>query len=544
MADHHRTAGELLQGVLQVLQGLDVQVVGGLIEQDDVAALGEGLGQVHPVAFTARQQADLLLLVPALEVERPHIAAADQFPVAHLDHVQTAGDRLPHRIVRLQVVAALVDIGQLHRLPEADGAGIRLLLAGDQLEQGRLAGAVGADHADDAVGGQLERQALEQHLVAVFLLQVGDLDHHIAQARAGGNLDGGEALLLPLLLVDHLVIGGQTRLGLGLAGLGGRAHPFQLPGHGALARLALGVFLADALFLLLQPAGIVALIGHALAAIELERPLGHLVQEIAVVGHQDDAAREAFQVMLQPGHGLRVQVVGGLVQQQHVRLGQQQPRQGHPATLTARQLVDGAVVGRAAQGVHGHLDLGIDVPQIAGVQLFLEGGHLLHQFVGVVLAHLGGDGVVGVEGLLFVAPGDDVVPDVQGRIELRLLLQIAHLHAVGRPGLAAELLVQPGHDLQQGRLARAVDPDHADLGVGIEGQPDVLEHLLAAGIGLGQALHLENILLGHGQARSLGRVGIGEVRGSSEPGRRRPRRREFARPKSAFRNEFQGPALV
>src|SRR5579859_1272260 len=54
VADHHRAAGELLQGVFQVLQRLDVQVVGRLVEQDDVAAGGQGLGQVYAVALAAR----------------------------------------------------------------------------------------------------------------------------------------------------------------------------------------------------------------------------------------------------------------------------------------------------------------------------------------------------------------------------------------------------------------------------------------------------------------------------------------------------------
>src|SRR5205809_6041553 len=43
VGDDHRTAGELLQRLLEVLQGLDVQVVGRLVEQDQVAALGQGL---------------------------------------------------------------------------------------------------------------------------------------------------------------------------------------------------------------------------------------------------------------------------------------------------------------------------------------------------------------------------------------------------------------------------------------------------------------------------------------------------------------------
>jgi hypothetical protein len=71
-----------------------------------------------------------------------------------------------------------------------------------------------------------------------------------------------------------------------------------------------------------------------------------------------------------------------------------------------------------------------------------------------------------------------------------------------RCGLAGKFLVEAGHDLEQGRFTGAVHADDADLGVGVEAQPDILEHLLAARIGLGQALHLENVLLGHGRALS------------------------------------------
>ena len=42
------------------------------------------------------------------------------------------------------------------------------------------------------------------------------------------------------------------------------------------------------------------------------------------MGHGDDRALVLAQVMLQPGHGLGVEVVGGLVEQQDVRFGEQQ----------------------------------------------------------------------------------------------------------------------------------------------------------------------------------------------------------------------------
>src|SRR3546814_20013974 len=69
MRDHERVARELKQRVFQRAQGLDVEVVGRFVEQQHVAALQQRLGQVQAAALSARQRADQLLLVLALEVE-------------------------------------------------------------------------------------------------------------------------------------------------------------------------------------------------------------------------------------------------------------------------------------------------------------------------------------------------------------------------------------------------------------------------------------------------------------------------------------------
>jgi hypothetical protein len=71
VADHHGAAGEILQRVLERAQRLDVEVVGRLVEQQDVAALLQHLGHVDAVALAARQLADLLLLVWPLKLKAP-----------------------------------------------------------------------------------------------------------------------------------------------------------------------------------------------------------------------------------------------------------------------------------------------------------------------------------------------------------------------------------------------------------------------------------------------------------------------------------------
>ena len=68
--------------------------------------------------------------------------------------------------------------------------------------------------------------------------------------------------------------------------------------------------------------------------------------------------------------------------------------------------------------------------------------------------------------------------------------------ALGELGLAVEVLVDAGHDPQQRALAGAVAAQHADLGAGIEREPDILEHLALADL-LGQRGHLIDVLLRH-----------------------------------------------
>ena len=151
------------------------------------------------------------------------------------------------------------------------------------------------------------------------------------------------------------------------------------------------------------------------------------------MGDGQDRALVLGEVLLEPQHALGVEVVGRLVEQQQVGLGQQQLAQRHAALLTTGQVGDGLVGRRAAQRVHRLLELGVDVPGVGGVQLLLQLAHLLHQLVGVVGGHQLGDLVVPVELGLDRHAVLDVLADGLGLVELRLLLQDADRRA-GWPG--------------------------------------------------------------------------------------------------------------
>ena len=68
-------AGEILQPFFQCAQGIHVQIVGRLVEDDEIRALFQHARQMHPIAFAAGEVLHLLLLIRPGEVEAGTVAA-------------------------------------------------------------------------------------------------------------------------------------------------------------------------------------------------------------------------------------------------------------------------------------------------------------------------------------------------------------------------------------------------------------------------------------------------------------------------------------
>ena len=480
MADDHGAAAEVFQGFLQGAQGVHVQVVGGLVQQQDVGPLPQHLGQVYAVALAPGEHGHLLLLLLAGKVEARHVSPGIDPPGAQFDLLLSAGDFFPDVIGAVQV-AVLVHIGQLDGVPYPDLAAVGRFRPGDHFKEGGLAGAVGADHADNAAGGQAEGHVFHQQPFAVGLAHLIGRDDHVPQPGAGG--DEELQVLFPGfgLLGKQFFVGADAGLALGVAPLGGHADPFQFPGQGFLPGALRFFLLAQALLLLLQPAGVVAFPGNAVAPVEFENPARHVVQEIAVVGHGDDGARVLLQMMLQPGHALGIEMVGGLVQQQDVGLLQQEAAERHPPPLPAGDHIDGGIRRRTAQGAHGHVQPGVQVPGVERVESFLDLALALDELVhGLVVHGLSKLHVDGFELLEeiggFLNPLFHHLPHGLGFVHQGLLFEIAHSVALGEKGFSVELRVDPGHDAQQRALAGAVEPQHADLGAVEIGQGNILQN--------------------------------------------------------------------
>ncbi len=296
----------------------------------------------------------------------------------------------------------------------------------------------------------------------------------VPQPRPGRDADDEIVLARRDLLLLQFLVALDARLALRVAPRRVGLDPLELVLDEFLARLLRLRLARQHRLLLLQPLLVVALVRIADAAVELQDPVRHVRQEVAVVRHDDERALEVLQVLFEPLHGLGVQMVRRLVQKKHVRFRQKQAADRHAPPLAARKNRDLPVGGRTVHGRHRPLHERVDVPVVVRVDLVLEPRHLGFRLRVVEIA---------AEFLIAVQFGldgrhrlGDGLPDRLGVVEHGLLRQIPDARALGDLHGAHDVRVQPGQDLQKRRFAGAVPADHADVRPVEEGQIDVLQY--------------------------------------------------------------------
>ena len=188
------------------------------------------------------------------------------------------------------------------------------------------------------------------------------------------------------------------------------------------------------------------------------------VEEGAVVGGDQERARASPEVLLEPFEGVEVEVVGGLVEQQQVRVGDDQAGQRRPRLLAARQRGRWLrpLVAREAEPGQRGLD-----PQVEGVPA--EDLELVEE---LGIGGLGDPAVALEAGQRLGHPvevrgtcpdgGPQVGRGHERLVEVRLLGEQPERQAALAVHLAAVGLVASGGEPQERRLAGAVRADEAD----------------------------------------------------------------------------------
>ena len=211
------------------------------------------------------------------------------------------------------------------------------------------------------------------------------------------------------------------------------------------------------------------------------------------------------QVRFQPLDGFSVQVVRGLVQQEDVRLLQEEAAQRHTSPFAAGKRADLRVRRRALEGVHRPFQLCVDLPAVQVLDELRQLALAFDEAVHLVVVH----GLHELHRYVIVFREDvhhflyallDHFDDGLVRIHLRLLREVSD-GVAGRPNdFALEGLLHPGNDLEERRFTGPVEADDADLGAVEEGQVDVLENdLVVVREDLSHPVHRENdLFVSHG----------------------------------------------
>ncbi len=195
------------------------------------------------------------------------------------------------------------------------------------------------------------------------------------------------------------------------------------------------------------------------------------------MGDEQHAAAKIVEQRFQPFDRGKIQVVGRLVQQQHVRLGHQRLRQRHALAHAAGKRPYQRIRVKF-QPLDGGLDARLHRPTVLRFQLRLQRLHRRQQgvVIGIRLGQLVRQMMVcGDDPVQLAEPARDLVEHRCLGIQHRLLADVTDAHAGRAPD---DAVIQRGlrsQHFQHAGLAAAVAPDQADALALVELECDMVE---------------------------------------------------------------------
>ena len=135
MGDHHHATAKIFEEVLEHAQGVDVEVVGGFIQQQHVRRFDQEPAQMQAPPLTAGELAHGLVLLGRREQEALEQLGGVEFHPVHCHAAGGIGDHVDHLALGLeQHIAVLVEVGQFHGGTKLQAAAAGLPEAGDHLQ--------------------------------------------------------------------------------------------------------------------------------------------------------------------------------------------------------------------------------------------------------------------------------------------------------------------------------------------------------------------------------------------------------------------------
>ena len=410
MADEDQGSDELAQGRYERVDAGDVEVGRGLVHQQQVRRIEEQLHQCQASLFTTAEHRHFLE-----DVIIPEEEASQQGSDVQLGHPgRRVGSLLQHRPLGLQHFGAVLgEVTHLHPQPQVTHTGLRRQVARQQLEQGGLAGAVGSDQHRAVAPLRFELEAGVNHVLPVGEIHPFESDDPLtALLRLRECKINRRRRLLRrvdlLHAVDLLELGlSPRRRGV----LGSEpVHEVHQATNFALLVLEGGQLLLLLGLALVEKGVVVARVAVEPLIANLDDTGDQLIEKLPVVRDDQNRSRVILQIALKPNEGFEIQMVGGLIEHEDVRLMHQQPGQVRPHDPTTGQLARRPLKIRIAEGQALEQALGLGDGRTVGIEVviifrlgtgsMLAGGDFQHRLITHRRALLGqeADGRPALEG--------------------------------------------------------------------------------------------------------------------------------------------------
>src|SRR4051812_24888790 len=338
VADQDHGALVVAEHFLEDVEGLEVEVVGRLVQHQEVGRFRQRACQHQPAALAARQHLQRRAHLFLGEQEVFHIAhdmlrlAADHNMVA-----AAAGERLGQRRLRIETFTMLVERCHLDVGAEPYAAAVRCAAAGQHLDQRGLAGAVRADDADAIAALDADREAVDDLSLAIGPADILGLDDELAGLVGLGSREVGvarRAAMGAALVAQRVEIAESLDVALAAA-RDAVTQPVLLVDDLAVELVLVALFLREHLVAPSLEGTEAAVDLPDLAAVEPGGAAREIAQEAPIMADDHQRAAAALKLSFQPFDGRKIQVVGRLVQQQDIGRGRQHARERSAARFAA-----------------------------------------------------------------------------------------------------------------------------------------------------------------------------------------------------------------
>ena len=356
-----------------------------------------------------------------------------------------------HPLVVFLLQARLGVVAELDGLTNYDAAAVRPLAFGHDVEQGRFADAVWADDAYLLAPLEDIGEVVEQTTSVVMLGYVVELQY-LASDALGLHREFG------LLFVEtgagfglQIVEGVDAGFRLGSTSLRHPSHPLELGAVEAAGLLHFGLLYGLSLGFLLDIIGEIATIAVELAVVEFDDVVADVVDEVAVVAHEQYGETLLGEEFLQPLDHRDVEVVGGFVEDEKVRVVEQYSRERHLLLLAAAHLIERFVEVGYLEAAEHLLDPLLESP---GLLVLVRMGRI------------------------------DVLSYCESPVGDGVLRKVSHAGAGGEDNTTVVGQHAACEYVEQRRLAISVAGNESRLLSGVDSKGDVVEqHLVAERLG-------------------------------------------------------------